>query len=97
MMNFITYFATVVAPTLSSILITIAYLPQVVKTQKTKSVEDLSLGFWILISAFLVCMVLNATYLLATAHAVGYFVTEMINFIFALTVLTQILVFRKRK
>lgn len=96
MMELLTTFATTIAPTLSSILITIAYLPQIVKTQKTKSVEDLSLGFWILITAFLVCMVANATYLLVTAGAIGYFVTEAINFTLAFVVLVQILVFRKK-
>jgi uncharacterized protein with PQ loop repeat len=96
MTNLLTTFATTIAPTLSSVLITIAYLPQVIKTAKTRSVKDLSLGFWVLINAFLVCMVANATYLFITSHAVGYFVTELINFAFALVILTQILVYRKR-
>lgn len=85
-----------IAPTLSSILITIAYLPQVIKTAKTKSVEDISLGFWILINLFLVCMVSNATYNLITAGNVGYFITELLNFGLAFVVLIQCIVFRKK-
>lgn len=96
MFELFTIWAANIAPTLATIFISIAYLPQIIKTQKTKSVEDLSLGFWILINAFLICMLSNATYLLITADGLGYFLTELVNFIFAAIVLIQILVFRKK-
>jgi uncharacterized protein with PQ loop repeat len=96
MLHILTIWATIIAPTLSSILITIAYLPQIIKTQRTKRVGDLSLGFWVLLSSFLVCMVSNALYLLITVHSIGYFITELINFALAIVVLVQILVFRGR-
>lgn len=89
--------ATKIAPSLATIFISIAYLPQILKTLRTKSVEDLSLGFWILINAFLICMVSNATYLLLTADGLGYFITEVINFALAAVVLIQILIYRKKK
>lgn len=97
MLDALTFFATVIAPTLSTILISIAYIPQIIKTQKTKSVEDLSIGFWILINGFLICMVANATYLLLTADGLGYFITEIVNLTFALVILIQILIYRKKK
>ncbi|PEN61647.1 PQ-loop repeat-containing protein [Bacillus wiedmannii] len=95
-MDLFKYLATSVAPTLSTILITVAYLPQIIKTAKKKSVEDLSVGFWILITAFLICMVTNATYLLLTADGLGYFVTEVINLTFAVVILIQIAIYRKK-
>jgi MtN3 and saliva related transmembrane protein len=96
-MEILKFIATVICPTLSSILITIAYLPQIIKTLKTKSVRDLSLGFWILISSFLVCMVTNATYLyLTTPNSLGYLITEAINLLLALVVLFQIIYYSKR-
>jgi MtN3 and saliva related transmembrane protein len=96
MEQILTHWSTVIAPSLATILISIAYVPQIVKTYRTKKVDDLSLGFWILINSFLVCMVSNASYLLITANGVGYFVTEIINFVLALTVLSQILYYRKQ-
>lgn len=96
-MDLFKYLATSVAPTLSTILITVAYLPQIIKTAKKKSVEDLSVGFWILITAFLICMVTNATYLLITADGLGYFITEVINLSFAVIILIQIFIYRKKK
>ena len=96
-MEIFKYIATTIAPTLSTILITIAYLPQIVKTYKTKSVKDLSLGFWVLITMFLVCMVTNAAYLLVTANGLGYFITETVNLTFALVIVCQILYYSKKK
>lgn len=90
------FYCTVIAPTLSTILISIAYIPQIVKTFRTKSVKDLSLGFWILINAFLLNMVANATYLLISAKAIGYFFTEIANFALALVVLGQILYYNRK-
>jgi uncharacterized protein with PQ loop repeat len=90
------FYCLVIAPTLSTILISVAYLPQIIKTFKTKSVKDLSLGFWILINAFLLNMVANATYMLITANAIGYFFTEIANFVLALIVLGQIIYYGKK-
>lgn len=83
-------------PSLATVFITIAYLPQVYKTFKTKSVGDLSLGFWVLINLFLVCMWTNSLASLIYDGRVGYFLTESVNWLFAIIVLVQILVYRKK-
>jgi hypothetical protein len=41
-------------------------------------------------------MLSNATYLLITAAAMGYFITEVINFLLATVVLGQILYYRRK-
>lgn len=96
MLELLKVWATTIAPTLATILISIAYLPQIIKTFKTKKVDDLSLGFWVLIVSFLVCMLSNATYLLLTANGVGYFLTELANFTLAVVVLVQILYYKRK-
>jgi uncharacterized protein with PQ loop repeat len=97
MIELLILWATVIAPFLASILITLTYLPQIVKTYKTKKVEDLSVWFWVLLIGFLICMLSNATFLLITAGATGYFITELINFALAAVVLGQILYYRRKK
>lgn len=96
MITALTIWASVIAPSLATILISIAYLPQIIKTYKTKSVDDLSLGFWVLIVGFLICMVSNATFLLITAAGLGYFLTELANFLLAAVVLGQIIYYKRK-
>lgn len=86
----------VVSPLISSILITFAYPPQVIKNYRTKSVSDLSTIFWITISTFCLTMLGNAGYLYFTgAGSLGYMITEIINLVFASTILIQIIYYKK--
>lgn len=85
----------VILPTLASVLITIAYPPQVIKNYRTKSVSDLSLLFWIIITVFCICMIGNALYLYVNGSgSLGYVITEGINLFFAATVLIQIIYYK---
>lgn len=89
-------FAFKIAPLLASILISIAYLPQIWKTWRTKNVEGVSLWFWIIINAFLFCMWSNSLSSLIYDHRLGYFITETINWLFALIQLILVIVYRKK-
>lgn len=89
-------FSYTIAPTLATGFITLTYLPQIYKTHQTKKVEDLALWFWILLNLFLVCMWSNSLFSWLDAGNVGYFITETINWLLAIVVLVQILVFRKK-
>lgn len=93
------YFAVKIAPVLASILITITYAPQIWKSTKTKNVEGISLWFWILLNLFLLCMFSNALGLFIAngASALGYLITEAINWGFAIWQLILIIVYRKKK
>lgn len=91
------FFATKIAPVMASILITIAYIPQIWKSHRTKNVEGIALWFWILINLFLVAMVSNALglFIINGASAIGYLITELINFLFALWQLILVIVYGK--
>ena len=91
-------FATKIAPFLASCLITITYLPQIWKSHKSKNVDGISLPFWILLNLFLVCMVSNALglFFLNGMSALGYLITEIINFAFGFWQLILVLVYRKK-
>lgn len=95
-MEIFKYIATSIAPILSTILITIAYFPQIAKTYKTKSVDDLSLGFWLILAGFLISTIINAAYLAMTASGIGYLITQLVNFAFALVIIFQILYYKKK-
>jgi uncharacterized protein with PQ loop repeat len=96
-MEMLRFFAYNIAPTLATILISITYIPQIIKTYKTKSVEDLSLLFWVILNMFLLCMWTNSLFSLIDSKNIGYFITETINWGLALVVLIQILKYRKKK
>lgn len=82
-------------PLIASVLITIAYPPQIIKNYRTKSVSDLSIAFWVIITTFCVCMLGNALYLYVGGKgSLGYAVTEIINLVFAAVVLIQIIYYR---
>ena len=92
------FFAFKVAPVLASCLITIAYTPQIWKSHTTKNVKGISLLFWILINAFLLCMWSNALGIwltTKTSGAFGYFMTETINWAFAFWQLILVIVYGK--
>lgn len=89
------FFFLVVLPAVSSVLITVAYPPQIIKNYRTKSVDDLSLVFWIIISTFCFSMVGNAGFLyFKMTGTAGYLITESINLAFALIILGQIIYYK---
>lgn len=89
--------ATMIAPVLATVLISLTYLPQIIKTYRTKSVKDMSVAFWVLLIGFLICMMSNATYLLITTpNGLGYFLTELANFVLAVVVFGQIIYYTKK-
>lgn len=91
------FFAIKVAPILSSCLITITYLPQIWRSTRTKNVDGISLNFWILLNLFLVSMVCNALglFFINGVSALGYLITELINFGFGLWQLILVIVYGK--
>lgn len=89
------YIAFVLAPLIASCVIVPAYLPQAIKTQISKNVSGISLWFWILINIFLLCMWTNSLGALIYDGRLGYFITETLNWAFAIWVLVQVIVFGK--
>lgn len=86
----------VVAPIVASCVIVPAYLPQAIKTQRLKDVSGISIWFWILINIFLLCMWLNSLGAWIYDGRLGYFITETLNWSFAIWVLGQVIIFGKK-
>lgn len=83
-------------PILSTIFLTACYLPQLIKTYRTKDVSSISVSFWILLNLALTCLLINAAVIFVKYGTYGYLVAEIINEGFALTMLILVLKYRKK-
>lgn len=84
-------------PTLATVFLVTAYVPQVVQTYKTKNVEGISLSFWVLINIALTLMLINATKMFMVTGAWGYMVAESFNEGLAFVMLVMVIKYRKKK
>lgn len=90
-------FAVNAIPLIAGILLAICYVPQLLKTYKTKNVEGFSIIFWAILSVALFCFVINALSLLALGNgSIGYLLAELLNLSMALTMLVMIIVYKER-
>lgn len=83
-------------PILATIFLTICYVPQIVKIHRTKDVSSQSLSFWVLLSIALGLLLTNAFMIFMAFGTYGYLITEIINLGLALTVLSQVIRYRKK-
>lgn len=86
-----------ILPTIATIAISVTYVPQIIKTHRTKSVNDMSVMFWILLNVFLLCMWTNSLFAFIDSNNVGYFVTQSINWLLAIIQTTQLFMYKKKK
>lgn len=84
-----------ILPTIAGIFLGICYIPQIIKTLRTKDVKSLSLPFWIILNIALVFLVINAIVVFRTTGVWGYLVTETFNEGLALVMLILVLKYRK--
>jgi uncharacterized protein with PQ loop repeat len=96
MIDLLRHLAYNVLPHFATVFITVTYLPQIYKTWKKKSVEDMSIWFWILLNLFLICMWTNSVFAWIDSGNFGYFMTESVNFGLALVVFAQMIIYRKK-
>ncbi|HLO11571.1 MAG TPA: PQ-loop domain-containing transporter [Pseudoneobacillus sp.] len=83
-------------PTIAGVILGICYIPQIVKTLKTKNVEGMSLPFWVLLNIALTLLVINAFVVFTTSGVWGYLVTEIFNEVLALVMLILVVKYRER-
>jgi uncharacterized protein with PQ loop repeat len=83
--------------TIATFFLITAYLPQVIKTYRTKVVDGISLSFWALISTALGCLLINATFLFLKYGTYGYLIMEAFNFGLAFVMLVMVLKYRKKE
>jgi uncharacterized protein with PQ loop repeat len=95
----ITSFLLNLLPTIAGIFLGICYIPQIIKTYKTKDVSSMSLAFWVILNIALTFLVINAVAVFITSgFAVwGYMVTEIFNEGLALVMLIMVAKYRKKK
>lgn len=81
---------------IGGIILSIGYIPQIAKTIKTKSVEDLSPSYYINVFVGIVCMEAYAIY--SACHGVAYMflITNSISCILSGTMLFLTLRYRKK-
>lgn len=83
-------------PILATVFLTACYLPQIIKTYKTKDVSSMSLVFWIMLAVALGLLWTNAFMIFMAFGTFGYLVTETLNLGLALIVLGQVIKYRKK-
>lgn len=83
-------------PSLAGIILGICYVPQIVRTLKTKDVTGMSLGFWAILNVALTLLVINAIVVYIQFGTWGYMVTEFFNEALAFVMLVLVLKYRKR-
>lgn len=84
-----------ILPLMATVFLTICYVPQIIRNYRTKDVSSISLPFWILLNIALIMMVINASVIFLKFGTYGYLITEILNEGLALTVLIQVLKYRK--
>lgn len=84
-----------ILPTIATVFLVMAYIPQVVKTFRTKDVTGVSLPFWLLINVALTCLLINATVIFIKFGTWGYMLTELFNEGLAFIMLVMVLKYRK--
>jgi uncharacterized protein with PQ loop repeat len=82
---------------IATFFLVVAYLPQVIKTYKTKNVEGISLPFWALINVALTCLLINAIFIFLKYGTWGYMVTEIFNEGLAFIMLIMVIKYRKKE
>lgn len=85
-----------ILPNIATILLVICYLPQLIKTHKTKNVEGMAVWFWILlISSLSLFLIYNILLFIEFGVYMGI-ITEGANVLFAIIVLIQVLMYRNK-
>lgn len=82
-------------PIAASVFLTVCYLPQIIKTYRTKDVSGISLPFWVFLNVALSLMLVNSIVIFIEFGTWGYMVTEIINESLAFIMLVMVLRYRK--
>ena len=77
------------------ILLAITYIPQIAKLHRTRSIEGVSLLFWIVLSFTLSLALINSLVVFTSTGVWGYMFIEIINVSLALVVLCQVIAIKK--
>lgn len=85
-----------IIPLVATIFLVICYVPQVIKTFRTKDVESLSLSFFVLLNIALSLLLVNSILLYTQNGNFGYVVSYVFNEGLAFIMMVMILKYRKK-
>ena len=94
-MNLTTLFSTF--QLIGGVVLVVSYLLMIKLLYKTKSAENQSISFWIILNIGMILFELNALYLAVTLGQLSYAVSQSLNLLCGIIVLTQLLIYRKNK
>lgn len=89
-------FIVLVAGILATPILALSYLPQIIQIAKTKSVDGISLSFWLILDASLLCFVILALDGFIKTGATMLLIAQGLNLALALTVTFQVLAYRHK-
>lgn len=90
------FFLLNVLPQVGTLLIGAMYIPQILKTHKTKDVSGMSMAFWIMLVIALSVLTVNATTIFVMFGTFGFLITEIVNLSLAVIVLIQVLKYKNK-
>lgn len=90
------YFLLNVLPQIGTVLIGAMYIPQIMKTYKTKDVSSMSFAFWLMLVCALSVLTINAIVVFIVFGTYGFLITEAVNLTLALVVFIQYLKYRNK-
>jgi uncharacterized protein with PQ loop repeat len=86
-----------IIPTIATFFLIFCYLPQLIKTYRTKDVSSISLPFFIMLNIALTLLLINSILLFSQNGNWGYVVTYIFNEGLAAVMLIMILKYRKKQ
>lgn len=78
------------------IVLVVSYLPLINLLHRTKSAENQSLSFWIILNIGMFLFELNAIYLAITLGQYSYLISQSLNLLCGFIVLGQLLIYKKK-
>lgn len=78
---------------LSSMAIVVSYIPQLIKTFKSRSSKGQSLMFWVLLCISVFGFVNNGVVVYLNGGGLGTLIPQLFNFVFAFAMLVMVIVF----
>ncbi|QIG62593.1 PQ loop repeat protein [Sporosarcina phage Lietuvens] len=83
--------------TIATPFLVASYVPQLIKTYRTKDVTGVSVPFWILINVSLTMLLVNSIAIFMEHGEYGYMIAEIANESLAFAMLVMVLRYRNRK
>ena len=91
----ITYILINIVPMFAIPLLTLGYIPQLIKTFRTKDVGGVSKAFWVMLSGALFCVLVAQVTSFVVYGTWGLMLKEIINFIPAFTMMIMVFMYSK--